>query len=676
MDTKYIEKLINSCSNHNEYVKSLIDYCITHSKNYKILETKFMNEINREYDCIINVLLKIINPQIIVKIIESNEEKIFEYILKFNNLITTELFLDVLITYCNDDYLNLIMKKKYTYKPKYENFIEHWSFLNIITYHRNKYGFDKCRINREYIVKMILKTKNIDYNLEINGTNYIYLILIYDYKDEYFNSIINHLINLTENKCFYELAKIKIYCENIETKLNLFECILANIIDDHKYEKCLKLTKYVVNQLGENYLNFVLNECDLNLIVINSLRSYYKNEQNVIFNLIWKDDFFEHIEPIKSMKVSYYISNILFEALCNENFEFIEKILLNQVTDKIDFNFRYKHTPFSSSDYYTFFSLIFKYLEHYSDNGFIIIQNKLKNILMLCIEKFKDKINYNYTFKQSLIKYNCDEIYKIDKNFVEENLDLLNDHLINSNDLKQINKLKLKQNINSVENFLNDYFMNACKTNNLDMVKYLIDEYFKFNSIDDITEFNKIIESFEFACEKNYIEIVNLIENKFIANVLDFLVKLKYDNFTQIDNVELISNKELNQKKNKKTKKNVKLPEKKKYYLDKIVNYCGNNKNFELVERLFNYQYMTYKFNYFTYIVDDKTFLWTLIKYDYPNEFIFNVIDKMNLSCIPTHLNTKTQHTALTLSSVKNNIKLFDKLISKFKDNVHPNLNK
>jgi len=40
--------------------------------------------------------------------------------------------------------------------------------------------------------------------------------------------------------------------------------------------------------------------------------------------------------------------------------------------------------------------------------------------------------------------------------------------------------------------------------------------------------------------------------------------------------------------------------------------------------------------------------------------------------CFPQHLNKKYNHTALTLSSIKNNIEVFDTLINKFGKNIHP----
>jgi hypothetical protein len=72
MEPKYIDELVNSCENQNEYVRTLIYKCIKYFENYYMIESIFMNEIQRKYDYIINILLKIINPQIMIKIIKSN----------------------------------------------------------------------------------------------------------------------------------------------------------------------------------------------------------------------------------------------------------------------------------------------------------------------------------------------------------------------------------------------------------------------------------------------------------------------------------------------------------------------------------------------------------------------------------------------------------------------------
>ena len=72
-----------------------------------------------------------------------------------------------------------------------------------------------------------------------------------------------------------------------------------------------------------------------------------------------------------------------------------------------------------------------------------------------------------------------------------------------------------------------------------------------------------------------------------------------------------------------------------------------------MIERLLNYQRTHYKFNYFAYVDDVTTFLMFFIGHDYPNKFIFDAIDKMDLLHNPSHMNIETYRTALTLSSIK-----------------------
>ena len=489
MEPKYIDELVNSCESQNEYVRKLVYKCIKYFERYEMIETIFMNEIKRKYDYIINVLLKIINPQIMIKIIKSNEDEIFKYILKFKKLITIELFLDIIITNCDNDYLNSIMEKKYTYKPEYDSFPTHMSFLNIIIYHTDKYN-NKKKISQEYITKILLKTKNISHYLEINEfrhhwTNYMHTILFYD--DKYFNQIIKHLIDLTEKASFYELAKIKIYYDksNIETKLNLFEYTIVKLNDEHRIDRCSKLTEFIINELSDDYVNFVLNECDLNLIVSNSLKSYFwRNKKNEIFNSIWRDSFFEHIEPTKLVKVSYYETSILYEALCNKNIEFVKKILLNEtITKQINFDIKYNHFP-EYSGVHTFISLVLYYVDFFNCAK---IKSELVDVLNICFNNFKNVIDFNDSKCLHYIMNNCfDDFFKFNEIIIYDNLNKFNFELIK---LEKIDEFKkIKQNNNSTKTFLNDGLYTLCEKNNVKFVKYLIDGYFEFNSIDDINK--------------------------------------------------------------------------------------------------------------------------------------------------------------------------------------------
>lgn len=660
MENDKIDELVLSCENQQNYVRNLINYCIENSKNYKMLEIKFMNEIQRKYDHIINVLLKIISPKILIKIIgiKDNEEKIINYLLKFKNVNTIELFLDIVISNGKRDFVKHLMNEKYSCEQSTYHYTLHMSFLNIIIFKTINWGGNSKTISQETIVKIFKKMKNFNEYMEINEfrhywSNYMKFICDFNFKN--FIEIINILINLLDNKSIYDLLKIKIYYDksNIETKLNLFEYVIVKLMDRNVHEHAIKLIKFFIDELDNNYINFILNECELNLIIANSLKSEYWNKGE-IFNLVWRDIFFEHIEPTKLTSISYYKTSILYEALCNKNMEFVKKIILNEnISKQIDFDIKYDHFP-EYSGTHTFISLALFYSEYSNCRE---IKNKLIDILNFCFNNFKNVINFSDCKCLHYIINNCfDDFYKLNETFIYDNLIKFNFELMK---LEKINEFKkIKQNNNSVKTFLDEGLYTLCKKNNIKFVKYLIDKYFEFNSIDDIDKSNQIIESFEFVCEKNYSEIVDLLESKFIANNLDLIVELKFNNFTQIDTNDKI----------KKTKKN--------YYFNKIINYCGINSNYDLIERLFNYQQTHYKFNYFAYIEDDMTFLMSIISYNYPNNFIFNVIDKMDLLCNPSHININAQHTALTMSSIKNNIELFNKLISKFGNNVHPKVNK
>ena len=80
-----------------------------------------MNEIKRNYDHIIKVLLIIIKPNILIKIIEinDNEKKIINYFLKFNNCKTIELFLNIISLNGEKKYVEQLMDKNILLKVNF-----------------------------------------------------------------------------------------------------------------------------------------------------------------------------------------------------------------------------------------------------------------------------------------------------------------------------------------------------------------------------------------------------------------------------------------------------------------------------------------------------------------------------------------------------------------------------
>jgi hypothetical protein len=472
--------------------------------------------------------------------------------------------------------------------------------------------------------------------------------------------IIDILINSLDNKNISELLKIKIYYKksSIETKLNLFECIIVELMDDIRYTRAIKLIEFIINKLDNNYVDFVMNECDLNLIIANSLKSEYWNN-NTIFNLIWKDDFLKYIEPCKLVKVSYWKTSILYESLCNKNLKFVEKILLNENTSKkINFNVKYEQFPEYSGEH-TFITLLTYYLNFPNCSK---IKKNLVDVLNICLNNFTNVIDFSdYAVQCYIINNNFSDFYKFNKKIIYDNLNGFNNGLMEMDKIEEFKKIKQTDDV--VKTFLNFQLYNLCEKNNVKFVKYIIDEYFKSNSIEDVDKSNWILYSFEFVCEKNYTELITLLFDKFIKLHLDYLVSLKYENFESVE--------ELNKNSLEKTKSKKKSTKSKIYYFNKIVEYCSKNNNFSIVEALFD---LKYKFNYFSFIDKDETFLLKLIKCDYPNKFIIKVIDKLGEECFPQYLNKKINHTALTLSSLKNNIEVFNTLINKFGDKVHPNV--
>lgn len=663
IEQEKIEELVLSCENQQNYVRNLIDYCVKNSKNYKMLEMKFMNEIQRKYDHIINVLLKIISPKILIKIIknEDNETKIINYLLKFKNINTVELFLDIIISKGEKHFVEQMMNKKYTYEQSTYNFTLHISFLNIIIFKSINWGGHNKTISQQSIVKIFKKIKNLNQYLEINEFCYYwsnYMIFVCEFNFENVIEIINILINSLDNKTIYELLKIKIYYNKsmVETKLNLFEYVIVKLMNSNTYVYAIKLVEFFIDELDNNYVNFVLDECDLNLIIANSLQSEYWNK-NQIFNLIWRDDYLKHIEPSKIFIVSYWKTSILYEALCNKNVEFVKKILLNVNTSRqINFNIKYEHYP-EYSGIHTFITLALFYVGH---PNCAKIKNNFIDILNICFDDFKNIIDFTDCKCIQYIIKNCfDDFFKLNEKNIYDNLNKFNFELIK---LEKINEFKkIKQTNISVKTFLDRELYVLCEKNNVEFAKYIIDKYFEFNSIEDIEKSNCILNSFELVCENNYTKLSDLLFDKFIKLHLDMLVSLKFDNFK--------TTKELTKNKSTKSTKLTKSPKYKNYYLNEIVEYCCKNNNHHMIEKLFDSKY---KFNYFVFVDKDETFLLKLIKHNFPNKFIIKVINKLGENCYPQHLNKKMNHTALTLSSIKNNFEVFNVLMNKFGEKVHP----
>lgn len=677
MDNDQINKLIDKLSMQKEYVKNIIADCEINMKkknNYNFFEKIFIKEINRKYDEIIYILLNYIDKNIMAKIIQYNEEKIINYILKFKNLTTIELFLEIMTNYCAIDYLNLLMINKFNYKPMYNNEFVQMSFLNIILSHSLEYGAKK-KIDQKYLIPIIKKLNSLEHYLEIEEFAHHYsnfmTVVVSNFDLENIIEIINWLINLTENENIYDLLKIKIYHSKsyCKTRLNLFEYFVIELNGDYSYDKSLKLLEFVISRLGtDNYINFVLTECELDLVIANSSKCEYWNRENVKFNLVWRDEFITHIEPTKLVYVSYWKTSILFEALCNKNTKFVKKLLTAEadIVEKIDFDIVYTHCPEYSREY-TFMSLLLFYYDY--ENIKKEIRYYLYEIINICIKELNSKINFDSSDCLKFIVKNCfNEFYESNKKLIHDNLDSFNWKLIEFDKFEEFKKII--QTKESVVLLFDYKFRTLCENNNVKFVEYVVDKFFEFNTIEDIKS-NYILESFEYVCEKNYIELIDLLFEKFIKSDLDHLVNLKYDNFADMNDTEKI-------KKTKSTKtiktKLIKKTKSKKinnFYFDKIVDYCGENKNYQIVEKLFNSKY---KFDYFSFIdkVCDETFLFKIIKYEFTNEFITQVIDTMGEKCFPQYQNKKTTDTALTLASKKNLIPVFNKLIEKFGNKVHP----
>jgi|SaaInlStandDraft_5_1057022.scaffolds.fasta_scaffold14638_2 hypothetical protein len=645
-----IDELLLSCKNQPEYVKKLILFFKNNSNDYEQIELKFMNEIKRKYDHIINVLLKIINPNILIKIIKikDNEEKIINYFLKFKNCKTIELFLNIIALNGKKKFVEQLMDKKYTFESEFSHgFPFHMSFLNIILFNtRNWEGQNKI-INQKCIVDIFKKIKNLNQYMVMNEyrhyfTNYMTFVCYFNFEN--FKKIFNILINSTNGKNIFELLKIKIYYDksSIETKLNLFEYLIVSFKDSHRYSLAIKLIEFIIDKLNNNYVNFILNECNLNLIIANSLQSEYWNN-NEILNLIWRDDFLKYIEPSEIVKVSYWKTSILYESLCNKNLKFIEKILLNEHSSKkIIFDVKYKHFPEYSGEH-TFISLLTFYIDF---SNCAKIKNNLINIFNICFNNFKSSINFNnFNIISCVVKNNFNNFYKLNKIIIHDNLNNFNSKLI---ELEKIDEFKKIEQTNwSITNCLDCKFYDLCEKNNNEFIKCIIDKYFELNSIEDINKNNLILDSFNFVCENNYFELIELLFDKFIKSHLDFLVSLNYDNFKSKQKSKKLNN----------------------YYLDEVVHYCSKNGNFHIIEKLFD---LKCEFNYFSFVDNYNTFLLELINYNFPNKFIIKVINELGEDCFPQHLNKKYNHTALTLSSIKNNIEVFDTLINKFGKNIHP----
>jgi len=659
-----VDELLLSCENQSEYVKKLILFFKNNSNDYEQIELKFMNEIKRKYDHIINVLLKIIEPNILIKIIEikDNEEKIINYFLKFKNCKTIELFLNIITLNGKKKFVEQLMNKKYTFESEFSRgFSFHMSLLNIILFNtRNWKGKNKI-INQECVVNIFKKIQNLNqYTVMNEYRHYLsnYMISVCQFNFENFEKIFNILINSINGKNIYELLKIKIYCDktSIETKLNLFEYLIVNLMNHNYYKKTIKLVEFIIDKLNNNYIDFVLNECNLNLLIANSLKSEYFND-NIILNLIWRDDFLKYIEPSETVKVSYWKTSILYESLCNKNLKFIEKILLNEYSSKkINFDIKYNHFP-EYSGKHTFISLLLFYIGF---SNCAKIKNNLINIFNICFDNFESSINFNnFNVITFIVKNNFNDFFKSNEKIIHDNLNNFNSKLMELEKIEEFKKIK--QTSESIKNCLNCEFYDLCEKNNNEFIKCIIDKYFELNSIENISKNNLILDSFDFVCEKNYFELIELLFDKFIKLHLDFLVSLNYDNFKSKQKSKKLDN--LKSKKKSKKLNN--------YYLDNVVNYCGKNSNFHIIEKLFD---LKCEFNYFSFINNYNTFLLELINHNFPNKFIIKVINELGEDCFPQHLNKKHNHTALTLSSIKNNIEVFNALINKFGKNIHPYL--
>ena len=663
MDNIQINELMKYCENQHNYVRNLIEFCIGDNvkSDYKILEQKFMFEISRKYDHIIRILLQLIDKNIMGQIIIHNEEKIFEYVLKFKKIPTVELFLQIVLSNTDDEFIRKILNKKHNWKFNNNSEIFNLEFLHIIL---------SGEINPDIIVKIISKISNTPDYLEFKEFPNVYLNYISLILRQNPQHIIQIIQILTDKYSgIYNLVSMPIKYDksNPEKKFNLFESIVRSFCYNYGHDTCVKLLNYLIGELGDRYIEFVTTHTDIDMVITTSLCSEYFNKKLLIFNGLWRDDFYNWINVNKLIEISYWKTTLLFEALCVENYQFVKSLLLDdQISQSIDWTIKYSHNPHNSLTH-TFISYVL-YMLNYGTNLTSEQIEVLEEILYICFEQHRKKIVWDTQCIKLIMgksKY-FDKIFELDKNFIQENISEFNCYLIEYNRLEQIGKIE--QTSESVKYFHNGQFKIVCGKNNLDFAKYLTGEYLKFYSIEDLDVQNQIIESFELACEKNYVELSNWIFSTFIEFNLDYLVGIKYDNFSQSDEILEKYNKN---KKNKKNKKNNNKIIGKNYYFNNIINYCGINKNYLIVTKLFDVQY---NFNYFMFDNCDDTFLFMIIKYSFPNDFIIKVIDKFGELLNPQYQNKKSTDTALILSSKLNNITIFNYMIKKFGDKVHPKI--
>lgn len=129
-------------------------------------------------------------------------------------------------------------------------------------------------------------------------------------------------------------------------------------------------------------------------------------------------------------------------------------------------------------------------------NSICVEKNKnIEEIIAICIKIFKNKINSNCI--RLVVSNSFNSMLKLYQDIVYSNLSSVNFYLIH--DKKYEEFLKLEQNVESVEGFLNFNFFELSTLNNINIIEYLITKYFEFYSFTSINEHNQILEYFEFV---------------------------------------------------------------------------------------------------------------------------------------------------------------------------------